>query len=135
MDVNILKLVYFIGVGGIGMSVLVCYFLLKGKKVGGYDCMFSELIEKLIEEGVVIYYEESMELIMDVFCDLVIILVVYILVVFDIYKEFIYFWENGFEIYKCLQVLGMFIYVGKGFCVVGIYGKIIIFIMIVYLLY
>ena len=37
MNINILKAVYFIGAGGIGMSALVRYFLSKGKKVGGYD--------------------------------------------------------------------------------------------------
>ena len=47
MNINILKAVYFIGAGGIGMSALVRYFLSKGKKVGGYDRTPSELTEKL----------------------------------------------------------------------------------------
>ena len=43
MDLNDIKAVYFIGIGGIGMSALVRYFLSKGKKVGGYDRTPSEL--------------------------------------------------------------------------------------------
>ena len=46
MNINILKAVYFIGAGGIGMSALVRYFLSKGKKVGGYDRTPSELTGK-----------------------------------------------------------------------------------------
>ncbi len=123
MDVNTLKSVYFIGAGGIGMSALVRYFLSKGKKVGGYDRTPSELTEKLIEEGAAIHYEESTELITDAFRDPATTLVVYTPAVPDTHKEFTYFRENGFEIHKRSQVLGMLTHAGKGLCVAGTHGK------------
>ena len=51
MNINTLNAVYFIGIGGIGMSALARFFLSKGKKVGGYDRTRTELTEKLEEEG------------------------------------------------------------------------------------
>lgn len=82
MDLKSIKIVYFIGVGGIGMSVIVCYFNGRGVKVFGYDKILIELIRMLVVEGIDIYYEE------DVFWILKDVdLVVYILVVFDMYVE------------------------------------------------
>ena len=49
MQKKVIKSVYFVGAGGIGMSALVRYFLTKGYNVGGYDKTPSELTEKLIE--------------------------------------------------------------------------------------
>ena len=123
MDVNTLKSVYFIGAGGIGMSALVRYFLSKGKKVGGYDRTPSELTEKLIEEGAAIHYEENTGLITDAFRNPATTLVVYTPAVPDTHKEFTYFRENGFEIHKRSQVLGMLTHAGKGLCVAGTHGK------------
>ena len=105
------------------MSALVRYFLSKGKKVGGYDRTPSELTEKLIEEGAAIHYEESTELITDAFRDPATTLVVYTPAVPDTHKEFTYFRENGFEIHKRSQVLGMLTHAGKGLCVAGTHGK------------
>ena len=53
--------IHFVGVGGIGMSALVRYFLSIGKKVAGYDRTPSELTQKLIAEGANIHYEENVE--------------------------------------------------------------------------
>ena len=123
MDVNTLTSVYFIGAGGIGMSALVRYFLSKGKKVGGYDRTPSELTEKLAEEGADIHYEENTELISDDFRHPVTTLVVYTPAVPETHKELAYFRENGFEIHKRSQVLGMLTRTGKGLCVAGTHGK------------
>ena len=89
------------------MSALVRYFLSKGKKVGGYDRTPSELTEKLIEEGAAIHYEENTGLITDAFRNPATTLVVYTPAVPDTHKEFTYFRENGFEIHKRSQVLGL----------------------------
>ena len=123
MDVNTLTSVYFIGAGGIGMSALVRYFLSKGKKVGGYDRTPSELTEKLAEEGADIHYEENTELISDDFRHPATTLVVYTPAVPETHKELAYFRENGFEIHKRSQVLGMLTRTGKGLCVAGTHGK------------
>ncbi|WP_455674312.1 UDP-N-acetylmuramate--L-alanine ligase [Phocaeicola sp.] len=123
MDVNTLKSVYFIGAGGIGMSALVRYFLSKGKNVGGYDRTPSELTEKLIEEGATIHYEEDVEKIPATFRNTETTLVVYTPAIPETHKEFVYFRENGFEIQKRSQVLGMLTRAGKGLCVAGTHGK------------
>ncbi|MBF1313730.1 MAG: UDP-N-acetylmuramate--L-alanine ligase, partial [Porphyromonadaceae bacterium] len=54
---------YFIGIGGIGMSALVRYFLSKGDSVAGYDLTPSPLTHALSEEGATIHYEDDPELI------------------------------------------------------------------------
>ena len=54
---------YFIGIGGIGMSALVRYFLSKGDSVAGYDLTPSPLTHTLSEEGATIHYEDDPELI------------------------------------------------------------------------
>lgn len=123
MDVNTLTSVYFIGAGGIGMSALVRYFLSKGKKVGGYDRTPSELTEKLIAEGADIHYEENADLIGEAFRCPDKTLVVYTPAIPDTHQELVYFRENGFEIQKRSQVLGMLTRSGKGLCVAGTHGK------------
>lgn len=123
MDVNMLKAVYFIGAGGIGMSALVRYFLSKGKKVGGYDRTPSELTEKLKREHAQIHYEESIDLIPDDFRNAETTLVVYTPAIPDTHAELQYFRTHGFTIQKRSQVLGMLTRSGKGLCVAGTHGK------------
>lgn len=123
MDVNMLKAVYFIGAGGIGMSALVRYFLSKGKKVGGYDRTPSELTEKLKREHAQIHYEESVDLISDDFRNAETTLVVYTPAIPDTHAELQYFRTHGFTIQKRSQVLGMLTRSGKGLCVAGTHGK------------
>lgn len=135
METNTLTSVYFIGAGGIGMSALVRYFLAKGKKVAGYDRTHSELTEKLIQEGAAIHYEENADLITDDFRHPKTTLVVYTPAVPDTHKELVYFRENGFEIQKRSQVLGMLTRAGKALCVAGTHGKTTTSTMTAHLLY
>lgn len=123
MNINTIKAVYFIGAGGIGMSALVRYFLSKGKKVGGYDRTPSELTEKQKEEGADIHYEENTDLIPADFREATTTLVVYTPAIPAEHKELIYFRNNGFEIQKRAQVLGMLTRTEKGMCVAGTHGK------------
>jgi UDP-N-acetylmuramate--alanine ligase len=123
MDANILKSVYFIGAGGIGMSALVRYFLSKGKKVGGYDRTPSELTQKLIQEGAQIHYEDSVELIAPDFLDAETTLIVYTPAIPDNHTELQYFRNHGFTIHKRAQVLGMLTRSSKGLCAAGTHGK------------
>ena len=51
MNLDNIKSVYFVGIGGIGMSAIARYFLHKGMTVGGYDKTPSDLTKKLQEEG------------------------------------------------------------------------------------
>ena len=123
MNINSIKSVYFIGAGGIGMSALVRYFLSKGKKVGGYDRTPSELTEKLIEEGADIHYEENIELIPKECKCKESTLVIFTPAIPQEHKELVFFRENGFEILKRAQVLGMITHTEKGLCVAGTHGK------------
>lgn len=123
MNINSIKSVYFIGAGGIGMSALVRYFLSKGKKVGGYDRTPSELTEKLIKEGADIHYEENIELIPEECKCKDSTLIIFTPAIPKEHKELIFFKENGFEILKRAQVLGMITHTEKGLCVAGTHGK------------
>lgn len=123
MQTNNIKSVYFIGAGGIGMSALVRYFIVKGYNVGGYDKTPSDLTEKLIEEGAMIHYEEDVEGIADCFKDKESTLVVYTPAIPADHKELVYFQQNGFDIQKRAQVLGFLTQSLKGLCVAGTHGK------------
>ncbi|WP_024993030.1 UDP-N-acetylmuramate--L-alanine ligase [Phocaeicola paurosaccharolyticus] len=123
MDVNTFKSVYFIGAGGIGMSALVRYFLSKQKRVGGYDKTPSELTDKLIEEGADIHYKDSVDEIAEDFKDAATTLIVYTPAIPGDHTEFCFFKENGFQIMKRSQVLGMLTKTSKGLCVAGTHGK------------
>ena len=123
MDVNTIKSVYFIGAGGIGMSALVRYFLSKGKIVAGYDRTPSDLTEKLIEEGADIHYEEDITLIPEECKKKESTMVVFTPAIPEIHKELQFFRNNGFEILKRAQVLGMLTRTEKGLCVAGTHGK------------
>ena len=55
--------VYFLGVGGIGMSAIARYFNSRGVKVSGYDKTETSLTQTLVAEGINIHYEDNIELI------------------------------------------------------------------------
>jgi len=118
-----IKSVYFVGAGGIGMSALVRYFLSEGYNVGGYDKTPSDLTEKLIEEGAQIHYEENVETIAPCFKDRTTTLVVYTPAIPADHKELVFFREGGFDIQKRAQVLGFLTQSHKGLCVAGTHGK------------
>lgn len=122
-DIDIIKSVYFVGAGGIGMSALIRYFLSKGKFVAGYDRTPSELTGHLIAEGAQIHYKEDASLIPESCKDPVTTLVVYPPAVPQEHAELAYFRENGFEILKRSQVLGIITRSSKGLCVAGTHGK------------
>lgn len=123
MDFKDIHSVYFVGAGGIGMSALIRYFLAKGMAVGGYDRTSSELTERLIAEGAQIHYEENAELIPNDFRDKAHTLVVYTPAIPQEHAELAYFRNNGFEIHKRAQVLGMLTRSSRGLCVAGTHGK------------
>lgn len=123
MKAEDIKAVYFVGIGGIGMSAIARYFLHKGITVGGYDKTPSELTEKLKEEGAEIHYEENIDLIPTACKDAAHTLVVYTPAIPKEHAEQCYFQENGFEIEKRAQVLGTLSRAGKALCAAGTHGK------------
>lgn len=105
------------------MSALVRYFLSKGKTVGGYDRTPTELTRKLEEEGASIHYEDNVEGISQDFLDAQTTLVVYTPAIPAEHKELTFFRQQGFEVQKRAQVLGMLTRTERGLCVAGTHGK------------
>lgn len=115
--------VYFIGAGGIGMSAIARYFLHRGLVVAGYDKTPSELTRRLEKEGMLIHYEENLAEVPHACKRKESCLVIYTPAIPEDHKELQYFRENGFEILKRAQVLGMLTREMKGLCVAGTHGK------------
>lgn len=123
MTLDDIKSVYFVGAGGIGMSALERYFLAEGKCVAGYDRTSCELTETLRKEGADIHYEDNVQLIPECCRDNATTLVVYTPAIPADHKELTYFRNNGFEVQKRAQVLGLLTRHSKGLCVAGTHGK------------
>lgn len=115
--------IYFIGIGGIGMSNLARYFLSKGKRVGGYDRTESPLTRSLQEEGAFIHYEDDVNSIPAAFFDKEKTLVVYTPAVPASHRELLYFRENGYVVMKRAQLLGEITGTSDAVCVAGTHGK------------
>ena len=123
MNLNDIKAVYFVGIGGIGMSAIARYFLHKGIIVAGYDKTPSDLTEKLCDEGAKVHYEENDELIPAECKEKDSCLVVYTPAIPEEHKELVFFKKEGFEVQKRAQVLGTLTHSLKGLCVAGTHGK------------
>ena len=118
-----MKVVYFIGIGGIGMSAIARYFLNSGIFVGGYDKTPSALTETLEKEGAVIHYEDNIALIPEVCMQKEDCLVVYTPAIPESHTELKFFKENGYDMQKRAQVLGTLTRSLKGLCAAGTHGK------------
>src|SRR5688572_14043243 len=124
-----LNSVYFIGIGGIGMSALARYFHSKGSKVSGYDKTPSSLTKELEQEGMQIHYEENVELIPKNAG-----LVVYTPAVPNEHQELIYYRQNGYKVVKRSDVLQTATASSFNICVAGTHGKTTITTMVAHLL-
>ena len=118
-----MKAVYFVGIGGIGMSAIARYFLNIGLTVGGYDRTPSQLTHALEKEGALIHYEDNVSLIPQACKDQKECLVIYTPAIPATHTEMKYFRDNGFDIQKRAQVLGTLTRSLKGLCVAGTHGK------------
>ena len=123
MELKDIKSVYFVGAGGIGMSAIARYFLHKGLVVAGYDKTSSELTHQLEKEGMLIHYEENVNLIPEECRQPTTTLVVYTPAIPSTHTELIYFHDNNFTIEKRAQVLGTLTRTHKGLCFAGTHGK------------
>jgi len=115
--------IYFVGIGGIGMSNLARYFLSRGKRVGGYDRTPTVLTELLREEGASVHYEDDVQSVPEAFKMAGQTLVVYTPAVPATHRELTYFRENGFTLMKRSQVLGEITKTSDAICVAGTHGK------------
>ena len=87
--------IYFLGIGGIGMSALAHFFANTGYKVGGYDKTPTEITAKLIKNDIFIHFEEAINDIPKAFLDSQNTLIVYTPAIPKEHKEFVFFQENG----------------------------------------
>lgn len=115
--------IYFIGIGGIGMSNLARYFKFKGRTVAGYDKTPSQLTDELEGEGISIHFKDDVGLIPDEFLDKEKTMIVRTPAVPDSHTELKYFFENGFTVLKRAQVLGEVSKDDKCLCISGTHGK------------
>ena len=123
MNIATLKNVFFIGIGGIGMSAIARYFHRLGKNVAGYDKTRTHLTDELEAEGIAIHFEDNLELISKAFFDKEETLVVITPAIPKNHSEWNYFIENNFEIKKRAEVLGLITENSFCFAVSGTHGK------------
>jgi len=115
--------IYFLGIGGIGMSALARYFLHEGCAVAGYDRTRSSLTDALSGEGAAIHYEDDPSLIPDAFRDAESTMVVYPPTIPADHSEWEWFRRGGFTIEKRSQMLGHLCHDKLVMAVAGTHGK------------
>ena len=111
--------IYFLGIGGIGMSALARYFLHEGYRVAGYDLTATPLTRALEMEGADIHYEDDVALIPAIMRDPKSTLVVLTPAIPTDHKEWAWLREQGFRIEKRSQMLGV---LSEGKCVMAVAG-------------
>ena len=100
------KHIYFLGIGGIGMSSLALYVLNENKVVGGYDKVKSEITDTLISQGATINFNDEFKIIPKSFLDKENTLIVYTPAITLSNKQFVFFKKSGFTIIKRSELLG-----------------------------
>jgi UDP-N-acetylmuramate--alanine ligase len=110
--------VYFLGIGGIGMSALARYFKSLGVVVSGYDKTETALTKLLTAEGINIHYEDNIELV-----DKHAQFVIYTPAVPKDHKEYNYFLQNKYTVVKRSDVLGAITNDSFNICIAGTHGK------------
>ncbi len=122
MNLSQIQNVYFIGIGGIGMSALARYFKRLGKNVQGYDKTRTILTDELSEQGIVIRFEDNIGNIPATFLPGN-TLVVVTPAVPKLHSEWNYFMERNYQIKKRAEVLGIITRDTFCFAVAGTHGK------------
>ena len=112
--------IYFIGIGGIGMSAIARYYHYKGLKVSGYDKTPSELTAALESEGIEVHYEDDIGFIPK---DVEHTLVVYTPAIPADMGELVYVQEHGYRVIKRSRTLGEIAQGQKCLAVAGTHGK------------
>lgn len=110
--------IYFLGIGGIGMSALARYFNSKGVVVSGYDKTETVLTKQLVKEGIAVHFEDDIK-----FIDREADLVVYTPAVPKDHKELNYFLQNNYSVVKRSDVLGAITNSSFNICIAGTHGK------------
>lgn len=128
-ELNNIQKIYFIGIGGIGMSALARYFVSRGVEVSGYDKTQTVLTKDLENIGINIHYEERVDLIpKDVDA------VVYTPAIPKQHAELLYYLQNNYKVVKRSDVLQWITESSFNVCVAGTHGKTTITTMIAHIL-
>ena len=118
-DFSSIKTVYFLGIGGIGMSAIARYFNHAGIPVFGYDKTSTVLTKQLEQEGIQIHYHDDPEFVQSLQLDVQSTLVVLTPAIPKDHQEWAWLRETGFQILKRSQVLGV---LSSSFRTVGVAG-------------
>lgn len=118
MKLDNIHTIYFIGIGGIGMSALARYFKMLDCDVHGYDRVQSRITAELEAEGMHIHYQDDIKMIPEG-----VDLVVYTPAVPDSHSELTWFRANRYEVKKRAEVLGIISRSKKTIAVAGTHGK------------
>jgi UDP-N-acetylmuramate--alanine ligase len=122
MNLNQIHNVYFVGIGGIGMSALARYFKNIGKQVSGYDKTPTMLTDELIESGISIHFEDNIDLIpKDFYMENTLVIITP--AVPKNHSEWNYFLEREYQVKKRAEVLGIITKDTFCFAVAGTHGK------------
>ncbi|MFC4817825.1 UDP-N-acetylmuramate--L-alanine ligase [Flavobacterium sp. GCM10023249] len=122
MNLNQIHNVYFIGIGGIGMSALARYFKFIGKKVTGYDKTLTMLTEELVASGITIHFEDDIQQIPADFTKENTLVIITPAVPKN-HTEWNYFLDNDYVVKKRAEVLGIITKDTYCFAVAGTHGK------------
>ncbi|MCL4137986.1 UNVERIFIED_CONTAM: hypothetical protein GTU68_055200 [Idotea baltica] len=123
MNLSNIHNIYFIGIGGIGMSALARYFNANNFYVSGYDKTPSAVTNGLLDLGVEIHFEDNVDVIDKRVFEKENTLVVYTPAIPKDHKEYNYFKDNGYVIYKRSEILGAITKNTFCFGVAGTHGK------------
>ncbi len=123
MNLASIDSVYFVGIGGIGMSALARWFKTRGMNVAGYDRIQTPLTSKLEEEGIVVHYVDDTKFITTDFQDKSRTLVVYTPAIPSTHTELTYFLSNDYQVKKRSEVLGIITKDHYTVAVGGTHGK------------
>ena len=121
--------VYFIGIGGIGMSALARYYLNKQAMVSGYDKTQTPLTKQLESEGAIIHYEDDIQML-----DKEAELIIYTPAIPKGHKELDWYRQNNYELAKRSDVLREITKGSFNICIAGTHGKTTISTMIAHIL-
>ena len=118
VDVGKIRKIYFIGIGGIGMSALARYFRFHGKEVSGYDRSETVLTRQLAAEGIAVHFDDNVEQ-----APRDADLVVYTPAIPGDHKELSFYRQNSYLLLKRSDVLGAITESSFNICVAGTHGK------------
>lgn len=123
MNLDNVHNIYFVGIGGIGMSAIARYFVANNKQVAGYDKTQTAITDGLVELGVQIHFSDDVKSIEASFLNAENTLVVYTPAVPKDHSELNYFRNNGFNVLKRSEILGLITENTICLAVAGTHGK------------